>query len=220
MDTVIYFLLSLGYLILIGIGIFLANRDRWISLDNIILLVMLALLYDNGILAVGKFIGEGELLKILNQMRYWLHAIVTPLLVLFAWKTLVNANIQWTKRKTVLWAIILLTIFFIISEISTLVQSPPLKPTWHNGVLSYKNAVEIEGLPIMVIGVSIILLVTSIMIWRKQNWPWYFVGFLSMGMVPIINFLFHMDLPHNISEFLLMIALLATKGYQNRQLQK
>ncbi|MED4403338.1 hypothetical protein [Metabacillus fastidiosus] len=216
MDTAIYFLLSIAYIIIFIIGILLAKHRGWINISNVILIVILALLYDNGILALGKYLGEGELLRILNQMRYWLHAFVTPLLVLFAWHTLVNANLQWAKKRIVKWLMILLTLCLIIFELITIVPVISLEPAWNNGVLSYKKGEGADGPPIMIIGISIMLLVTSIIIWWKQKWPWYFVGILSMGIIPIINLLLKTDAPHNISEFLLMLAILATKAYQDK----
>ena len=67
MDTLIYFLLSIAYLILLLKGILLTKQHGWVNVDNVILLVILALFYDNGILALGKYLGEGELLKTFNQ---------------------------------------------------------------------------------------------------------------------------------------------------------
>lgn len=216
MDTVIYFLLTIAFIILLIIGILLAKQDGWIDVSNVLLLVIVALLYDNGILALGKFIGEGDLLKALNELRYWLHALITPLLVLFAWHTLVNANIKWASKKGIQWLVIFLTLFFIIFELYSLVPNLSLEPTWKNGVLSYtKNE---EDIPVMIIGVSTILLITSILVWWKQRWPWYFIGILSMGLVPILNSLLQIDAPHNIAEFLLIVALLATKVYQQKRL--
>ncbi|MBD8026756.1 hypothetical protein H9636_08800 [Ureibacillus sp. Re31] len=216
MDTIIYFLLTIAFFILLIIGILLAKQDGWIDVSNVLLLVIIALLYDNGILALGKFIGEGDLLKALNEIRYWLHALITPLLVLFAWHTIVNTKIKWASKKGIQWLVIFLTLFFIIFELYSLVPSFSLEPTWKNGVLSYtKNE---EDIPVMIIGVSIILLITSILVWWKQRWPWYFIGILSMGLVPILNYLLQINAPHNIAEFLLIVALLATKAYQQKRL--
>lgn len=51
---------------------------------SVIFLVGLGLVYDNALIAVGKFIGEGTLLEALNLARYWSHAFLTSLLILFA----------------------------------------------------------------------------------------------------------------------------------------
>jgi hypothetical protein len=218
MDTLIYFLLSIAYLILLLKGMLLTKQHGWVNVDNVILLVILALFYDNGILALGKYLGEGELLKAFNQFRYWLHAFFTPLLVLFAWHTLVKANVQWAKRRIVKWIAISLTLCLILFELTTIVDDISFEAIWNKGILSYKKVGE-AGIPhIMIIGVSLMLFITSIMIWWKQKWPWYFVGILSMGIAPIIHFLLKTDASHNIAEFILMLALLTTKAYQDNNL--
>jgi hypothetical protein len=215
MDTIIYSLLTIAYLILLILGILLAKYHSWINIGNVLLIVILALFYDNGILAFGKYLGEGDLLRALNQTRYWLHALFTPLLVLFAWHTLVNANLQWAKKRIVQWLVITYTLSLIIIELVTVVWGISLEPIWKSGVLSYKNVGY--GSPFMIISVSIMLLFTSIIIWWKQKWPWYFVGILFLGITPMIHLFLKTDALHNISEFLLMVALLATKAYQDRK---
>ncbi|MBO1512626.1 hypothetical protein [Metabacillus bambusae] len=216
MDTVIYLLLTIAYIVLFILGILLAKYHSWINIGNVLLIVILALFYDNGILAFGKYWGEGDLLRALNQTRYWLHALFTPLLVLFAWHTLVNANLQWAKKRIVQWLVIILTLCLIIIELVTVVWGISLEPIWKYGVLSYKNVGN--GSPFMIIGVSIMLLITSIIIWWKQKWPWYFVGTLFLGITPMIHLFLKTDALHNISEFLLMLALLATNAFQGRKM--
>lgn len=219
MDTVIYLLLTIAYLFLFVLGILLAKGHRWTDIGNVLLMVILALLYDNGVLALGKTIGEGDLLRALNLARYYLHALITPLLVLFAWHTLVKANLKWAKKGMVPWLAVLLTLCLIFIEFATVVKGISLEPIMKYGVLSYKNVGAGDGPPIMIIGVSLALVITSIMIWMKQKWSWYFVGTVIMGIAPMIHFL-KTDAIHNIAEFVLMLSLLATKAYQDKRKYK
>ncbi|WP_042148054.1 hypothetical protein [Paucisalibacillus sp. EB02] len=214
MDPIIYVLLTIAYVILFLLGIRTAMQHSWYSIGNILLIVILALTYDNGILALGKYIGEGELLRGLNEARYWLHALVTPLLILLAWHFLINANVQWAKRKLVLGLVLAFTLGLIIIEIITVTWDITLKPTWVYDVLSYKKVGD--AYPIMIIGVSITLLITSILVWWKQKWPWYFTGVLLMGIVPMIH-IFHTGALSNIGEFILIVALLTTRAYQGKR---
>jgi hypothetical protein len=211
MDTFMYLLLSLAYLVLLVQGIRLAKRDLR-NIGNVLLAIILALLYDNGILFLGKYIGEGELLKTLNLARYWLHALITPLLVLFAWNTLVRARIKWANKNSMKWVAIILTLSFILIEFFTVVRRITLKATWKYGVLSYDNISGGNVPPLMIIGVSLVLLITSIIIWRRQKWPWLFLGIFVIGLAPMFHFV-KTDTLHNLSEFILMLSLLATKAY-------
>ncbi|WP_428911762.1 hypothetical protein [Niallia sp. Krafla_26] len=159
--------------------------------------------------------GEGQLLKGLNEGRYWLHALITPLLVLFAWKTLVKADLQWAKNKMIQWLVVLYMLCLMIIELVTVVWDISLKPTWEYGVLSYDNLAD--GSPIMIIGVSVMLVITSILVGWKQKWPWYFFGIMFMGIIPRVHLFVKTNAAHNIGEFVLMTALLATKAYLDRK---
>lgn len=215
MDTIIYFTLVIAFLLLFSWGVRLATLHGWFKVENVILLVMLALIYDNGILGFGKYIGEGELLESLNLARYWLHALITPLLVLFGWRSLVNADIEWAKTNGAKWGAILLTLSLIVYDIVVEVWGISLESAWNNGVLSYKVATTEESLPIMIIGVSAVLFITSIIVWIKQGWPWYFLGILFMSITPMIGSWIDSDAFHNIGELVLLLSLLATKNFQH-----
>lgn len=217
MDTIIYLTLTIAYLVLFIWGIQLANRHGWIRMENVLLLVILALLYDNAILGLGKYIGEGEVLQSLSVVRYWLHALITPLLVLFAWRTLVNADVEWAKSNVVRWIAILLTLSLIIYDLAFEVWNIGLEPAWKNGVLSYQVVNNEGNLPIMIIGVSVVLFITSLFIWIKQRWPWCFIGILFMSITPLLGTWLGSDAFHNIGEFVLLQSLLATRSFQQQR---
>ena len=70
METFIFFLLLLGYLILLIYGMKFATNAGWFVVENVILLVILALTYEQAVLSFGKYIDEGVLLKNLNAARF------------------------------------------------------------------------------------------------------------------------------------------------------
>lgn len=84
MDTYIYGLFTIAYVLLAIYGLQLLNKYGWKSLSNVLLLVTLGLVWDNGLLTAGNWIRQGEWLETLSRSRFWLHAFLTPLLVLFA----------------------------------------------------------------------------------------------------------------------------------------
>ena len=161
--------------------------------------------------------GESAFLHSLNFARYVLHALFTPLLILFAWRTLARSRILWAGKSVTVWLAIILTAGAILLELVTEVRGISLKPVWKNGVLSYEKA-ERSGIPpLMILIVTTIMFVTSIIIWRKQKWPVYFLGVASMGAAPLIQHVMKTDAAHNITEFLLMSALLATRVRQQKK---
>lgn len=219
MDTFIFFSLVLAYLVLFLVGVLQAKRYGWMNVENILLIVILALLYDNGIQALGKYVGEGTLLRSLNLARYGLHALITPLLILFAWRTLVNAHLTWAKKTITIWLTVILTISSILIEWLTEVRGISLEPAWKNDVFIYEKAVQTGFPPVMIMIVTAVLFITSIIIWWKQKWPVYFLGILSMSAAPLIYLIWKINSAHNITEFLLMSALLATRSYQHKKLR-
>lgn len=217
LDTFIYSALAFAFIALFVVGCLIAKRIGWIDIGNVLLLVIAALFYDNGIQAIGKYMGESTLLQSLNWFRYLFHALITPLLILFAWRTLMNTDLKWIKKSVVLWMTIILTISLIGLELMTSVWGMTLEPTWKNGVLSYSK-VEHSGISsVMIIIVMIVLLVSSIIVWWKQKWAVYFLGVLSMGSTPLFNYILKTEAAHNIAELLLISALLATQYHQQKK---
>src|SRR5699024_5006927 len=92
---------TLVYVVLLAWGLALAARHRWATPANIPLLIVAGLVYDNAVLATGRLIGEGPLLEALNLGRFWIHALVTPLLVVFAWHAITRTGAGWARTR---WA--------------------------------------------------------------------------------------------------------------------
>lgn len=102
MDKYLFLAFSLFY-----IGLFLWGLQREQKVPLImkasLLLVTAGLIYDNGILAVSDQNGKSEGLKKLHFLRYWIHALFTPTLVLFSW-TVIKTQIQsLAKREEQVW---------------------------------------------------------------------------------------------------------------------
>lgn len=79
-------------------------RHAWIARSPYSLLVALVafgLVYDNGIVAIGRLIGEGTLLESLNLPRFWIHALITPLLIIAAVGLARRLGAPWAQRRWV-----------------------------------------------------------------------------------------------------------------------
>lgn len=179
------------------------------------LLVIAGLIYDNGILAIGRFIGEGSLLEGLNLLRYWSHAFLTPLLVIFSWTALKKAGLKWARARTAAVAAALVTLSLVLIELFTEIFGLALEPVMEYGILSYKNA-EAGGPPIMVLVVSAVLLIASAIVFWKQHWPWFFVGSALMLLGSGIRLPVESGAVTNLFELILLTSLLVTKAYQDK----
>lgn len=210
MDTSLFLLYSIAYCGLFIWGIFLANKYFWWTLANVALLVIVALIYDNLIVGLGRYLGEGTILKGLNYGRYWLHALFTPLLVLFAYNSVTRCNVLWVKKNWVKRGAILLVVGLIILEIVTGIIGGALEPKWEYGVLSYHMSNK-TGPPLMVMIVTICLLIASIVLWRKIKWSFLMIAILIMAIGGALQKFVNSSALINGFELILMVSIMGTK---------
>ncbi|WP_052124188.1 hypothetical protein [Ureibacillus manganicus] len=212
MNTFIYFLLGLAYICILIWGIRLSKYDGLFNLSNVLLIVILGLVYDNFIIALGEFIGEGSFLENLSIPRYWLHALFTPTLILFAWNVCYCLGVSWAKR--IFWKVLayLISIGLIFYELVTSLLKLGLQPKWEYGILTYE-AVQSQH-PIMVILITIVLALVGFILLKNFHFSWLLLGTLFMIIgsflsgwltgVPVMNTL----------EFILIFALINTRQFQ------
>lgn len=215
MNLILTLVLFFGFIFLLIQGIILTNKYGWFKLENTLLLVILALVYEMFVLFIGRWVGEGGLLEGLNYVRFWLHALVTPLLILFSWKSLYRANFHWVKTAWLKMVVILLTIALICYELVTGVLGIKLEPKWEAEILFYENAVN-QNFPLMVIVLSAAIVITGILMWRKLRWPWMLIGVSVMLIGSFITNWLNLSLFTNVFEWMLLFSLLCTKKFQDQ----
>lgn len=211
MDSILYGVFALAYIALI-IWLLQRAEPRFVW-SNVLYVLLLALVYDNGIVAIGKLIGEGDVLYYLNYMRFVLHAFITPLLVIYSIGILQEANIAWAKRTSVFLLAALYTIALIGVELATSIWGLELRPALEYGALRYESAAEEGGPPIMILLATVVMLICSVFLWLKRGWIWFFIGVIVMtagSMIPL-------DVPSsaitNAFELFLMTMLVLTKRW-------
>jgi len=177
MTAILYPLYAIAHAALLAWGIRLWPRSRSLAL-GLLLLVGVALVYDNLIIAVGRLIGEGSLLHTLNWPRFLFHALFTPLLLVTAVYQAGRGGVGWAAGQTgqiAAWVVALSLITFgVIHDLVGI----NLSPTLYGGTLRY--AVAGSGPPIPAIITIIIIIVVGIFVWRQMRWPWMFAGALVM----------------------------------------
>lgn len=206
MDTIIFLLFAFMYGVLLLYSI---NKLKF-NLSSILLLVIIALIYDNLIIGIGIFIGEGNLLETLNIVRFWLHTLFTPTLIIFSYAILRESKVPWVQSTITFVIAVFLTLVAIIVEFFSHLKNLKVSPTVEYGALSYTSATEQVGAPIMIILVMIALLIASIIFIKRFNWWWMLLGVIVMGIgaVPIqIN----SNALTNLLELILIFMLVLTK---------
>lgn len=208
MDTILYFFFTAAY---IALFVWAISTQRSWNFMAFIYLVLLGLIYDNGIIAAGKFVGEGTVLENLNLWRFWSHALLTPTLVLFSWGTLNHAGVTWARKKAVFYGAIAYTLLLIIIEIALETWSLELAAEQQYGVLRYVAAEPASGPPIMILLVTVVLLVAGAVLWKKTGWKWMLIGAVVMTIGSAVPIPIGSSAATNAFELLLLTALVWTK---------
>ena len=211
MDTFLYFLYAALYATLLIWGLYGIRKQDLARWTSVIYIVIVPLIYDNLLLATGKWIGEGELLESLNFSRFCLHALLTPLLVMYSIGTLRESGIEWAKKKWLVIVGILYTFGLIVFEFSIEVMGLELEVVKEYGVISYSNVEEATGPPLMVLFVTLILIVASAILWKKTKWPVFFIGAVVMTLGSAIPIHVDSGAVTNAFELVLIFTLIWTK---------
>lgn len=214
MDTILYFLFTAAY---IGLVIWGLSRQRSWNFMSFIYLVLLGLIYDNGMIALGKFIGEGPLLENLSLLRFWSHALLTPTLVLFSYGALREAGVEWSRKRIIGVAVILYTVALIGIELLFETVGMELAVEKEYGVLRYVSADPASGPPIMVLLVSVVLIAAGAVLWKKRGWKWMLVGAVVMTIGSAVPIPVDSSAATNAFELFLLTTLVWTKVHLERR---
>jgi hypothetical protein len=218
-DTLLFAAFAVAYAVLLVGGARSASRHGWWTPANLTLLVVLGLFYDNALLAVGKAVGEGTPLETLSLGRYWVHAFVTPLLVLVAWHAAARASRAadrwgWLRSRTAGAAAAALTVALVALELATVLLGLRIEAHETYGVLSYSKVSD-GGPPLMVITVALVLLVAGALVGVLQKWWWLFVGAAAMTLGSAVTLPVPSGAVTNAFELVLLTSILLTAFHQN-----
>ncbi|MFD1363277.1 hypothetical protein [Lentibacillus salinarum] len=216
MDTFLYFFYSAAYLALLVWSIRITPKTQFSSLRSFIYLVLVGLIFDNTVVAVGRFVGEGDLLEILNLLRYWIHAFFTPTLVLFSLGVLRSAGIKGLNNKFAFYGTVLFTSILIVLEVLTEIRGLKLKLEGECGVLRYVPIETESGPPLMILLVTLVLVISGILLWKLDGWIWMFIGVTIMTLGSAVPVPVNSSAIINGFELILTISLVATKAYQDQ----
>lgn len=198
--TVVHFWLAIW-----GLHLF----QQSINIGTILLLVVLAgLIYDNLIISIGNFIGEGELLEFLNKLRFLFHTLFTPLLVVVAVELANYAGVTWFGSPIVRGIAWLIAIGLIEFEFRKKFLTLKLESTTFAGTLRYREAEG--GLPMAAILTIALVAVIGIIIWQTMQCPWVFVGAVIMFLGSAVPTRLVGQVLGSGVEIVLVLSLLAT----------
>ncbi|GAB3631909.1 hypothetical protein GCM10027421_12620 [Microbacterium shaanxiense] len=216
MDSFIHLGFAVAYLALLVWGVWLLFARRRAIASDLSLLVVLGLVYDNTVIGLGAIIGEGDALEAMNAARYWLHAFLTPLLVLVAWHVLIRTGMRWARTTWAAVAALTATAALMVYEVIVGALPMRLVAQREYGTLSYGNENAPGGPPVMVLLVALALLVAGIVVWVRERWPWLTVVTVLMVAGSAVALPVPSAAIVNAFELILLIGIVATIAFQDR----
>lgn len=197
---------------LIGVAVLavgaMAMRMRWRvgSVALAVALICAGMAYDNFAVAVGRFIGYGDVLMAINVPRYWIHALFVPMLILIAGVIVYRLGVrQIGSRANVIAGSVLVAMLLLIGIITDIVRLD-LKPEDTGDALRYVNE-GASGPPVAAVVTVLALIVLGGMAWRYGYFKWLLVGAVIMLVAAAAGTA--VVWVGNLGELALMISLLA-----------
>jgi hypothetical protein len=189
---------------LVHIAIWAWTFDQWRKLDrpvalSLVLFANLLLWYDNFRIGIGRFIGEGELLRGLSIPAFFWHWTVVPVLVIVAGSIARMAGLPWAGNRLVIGSFCLAAVGlflldapwafgFIFGDAGPF-RSVQLAPACLADTLRYTTVVtpfqfctpDAVALrsgpgPFVAIAMNAIMVVLGVLIWVKRGWKWLALG--------------------------------------------
>ena len=158
------------------------NCKKVLYISNAVL--SFGLCYDAFVIGIGKFIGDGALLRALSPFRYIASGLLIPLLLVISFSAL-----NWDGVKMiVIWVITI--IFMAFGGAAAVVTDLGLKEEF--GILRY---VSLDSTPKWADGISsasaigavIPVIIVGIIVWKKRKNPFIFIGGLLMFVMSAIG---------------------------------
>jgi hypothetical protein len=168
--------------------------------------VLLGLVYDNAMLGLGSLAGESAAMEALSVPRYLMHALFTPLLIIFAALSADRLNVPGyrSRERLTLWGAVAFVAIWV-GLIADLIKLH-LEPRDADGIFSYAHTAA--GPPIAEIITVVSLLIIGGTVQRYARWPWIFLG--AAQMFVIAAFFVSNGLLANIGEIVLLSSMVVT----------
>jgi hypothetical protein len=215
--TTAYAFFTLAQIVLSVVALRLFARRR--SLGALVLaLPIAALVWDNAIVGLGSFIGEGALLTALTYPRFVGHALLTPIWIVTAYEFARRDGVPWLQgrgARTGAW--LLYGAMVAIGSVASLVLLR-LEPERVADLLYYTNTGGLPGPPVAAIVMVLTVMVAGALLYRRSGWPWMLAGGAFMFLAAAVPTRLVGFWLSNTGEVVLGLALVLTERFlQSRE---
>ncbi|MFI1461832.1 hypothetical protein [Nocardia carnea] len=180
--SILFAVLAAGQLALVGwCGMrYRRTGDRMLIVPAV---VCAALVYDNAIVAAGRWIGVGGTLETLSVFRFVAHLVLTPLLMPWACAAAGLAGVGWMRLMWVRVVVGAATLAVIALGVFGELTRLTLRPTEWAGTIRYTTEhSSLSGLLPPVITV-VVVLVAAVAVWRVRGYRLWTVATATMAVV-------------------------------------
>jgi len=176
----------------------------------LLLLVIACLMYDNGKSALGVLLGEGQVLKALNILRFVLHVFVTPLVCVLCLQIARDARVPAALHRQAVWVVWALTIALVAVGFMQDLAPMDFVPKTVFGVLTYTHTTAV--IPIAAIVMNLFTIATAVLIWRTTGWPFLFITSVLMLLIAAIPHAYFGMIPGNAGEIIFIYGFVLALG--------
>jgi hypothetical protein len=180
---------------------------------TLLILVILALIWDNTIIAIGATIGEGSTLEALSYPRYITHGLLVPLLIMVGVGLGRRHGVHALAGRTAPAAFGALTVALITAGIYLDIINLDLEPTRYADTLRYTNAAS-HGAPIPAVVTILVLIGIGITLQIRARLPWLLAGSAAMFVAAALGALAFWT--GNLGELLLILSIWWTAAHTVR----
>ncbi|MFD6953021.1 hypothetical protein A6A08_17035 [Nocardiopsis sp. TSRI0078] len=132
--------------------------------------VAAGLVYDNAIVALGSSLGAGDLLLALNLPRFVVHALVTPLLVVFAVGAARDLGLAWARTRVAHAGFSVLAAALVVYGVVVDLVGLTLVPGRGGDALRYSAAEPAVPVPSVATIVVLVLVGAALLVRARSGW--------------------------------------------------
>lgn len=173
----------------------------------LVAVICAGLAYDSAAVAIGRALGFGPTLEAVNAPRYWIHAALTPLLIVAAAGLATRLGVTLLARPALRIAGGVAVAALIALGAATDIVALRLSPETYADSLRYVNTAT-AGPPVPAIVTIVVLIAIGALLWRTAGVPWLCLGGIVMFVAAAAGFA-HFWVG-NLGELALQLGVVAT----------
>ncbi|GHJ47995.1 hypothetical protein Cs7R123_53370 [Catellatospora sp. TT07R-123] len=172
---------------MLGLGAYAVRLRAAGPAAALVALLCAGLAYDNTAVAIGRLLGFGQALEGVNAGRFWIHALLTPLLLVAAVLIGARLGVAVLARKAVRIGAVVLALALIALGAATDIVRLALAPATYADTLRYTNTAT-AGPPVPAIATIVALIAVGVLLWRRAATAWLLLGAVAMFVAAAAGF--------------------------------